>query len=75
MIYKVIKILALINLLLQMVIHQLSVTDFFNRILIGISILILLLPAKWWPLYILPVLIMLVGLIAGSYLLALKYVG
>ena len=70
--YAAIKVLAFINLVLHVVLHYISVTDYFNRIFIAISVVILLLPRKWWGIYLLPVILMLAGLIVGGYLL---YIG
>jgi len=66
--YNAIKVLAAISLVLHVVLHFVSVTDWFNRVFIAISVLILIMPKKWWPLYILPVILMLTGLIVGGYL-------
>ncbi|MCP4120137.1 MAG: hypothetical protein GY751_00095 [Bacteroidetes bacterium] len=70
--YTVIKILAGISLVLHVALHLMTVTDWFNRVFIAIAILILLMPRKWWAMYIIPVILMLAGLIVGGYLM---YVG
>jgi len=70
--YTVIKILAGISLVLHLALHFMTVTDWFNRIFIAIAILILVMPRKWWAMYIIPVILMLAGLIVGGYLM---YIG
>lgn len=71
--YNAFKVLALIGLIIHTILNFISATSFFNRIFIGISILILLLPKKYWGIYILPVILTLAGTIAGGYLLWVRY--
>lgn len=69
--YIAFKLMALVSLAVHVFLHIVSVTDFFNRIFIAFSLVVLLLPRKWWGLYIVPVIVLLAGLIVGGYVVYL----
>jgi endonuclease/exonuclease/phosphatase (EEP) superfamily protein YafD len=72
--YNAFKILAAVSLVMHIILHFITVTDFFNRAFIAIALLVLIMPRKWWPLYVLPVLLLLAGLIVGGYVLYLRII-
>lgn len=63
------KVMAGITVVVHGILHLWSTTDFFNRVFMGVGVFVLLLPRKWWPVYVLPVIVMLAGLITGGLLL------
>ena len=72
--YSLFKIVALVSVIAHLVMHQMTVTDYFNRIFIAVSVLVLLLPKKWWGLYILPLIIIISGLVVAGYAFYLRIV-
>lgn len=71
--YKVIKILAGLNMVVQAALMYWTATDYFNLFFMTLSMLLLWMPRKWWPLYLLPTLLMLIGLILGTYLIYTRF--
>jgi hypothetical protein len=71
-VYRFFKIIAGICLFLHTYLLFAAVTDWFNRIIIGVALLVLIMPKKYWPLYILPSIITLAGCVVGGYLLILQ---
>lgn len=67
--YNFWKALAGLSIVIHGTLHLWSTTDYFNRVFMGVGVLVLLLPRKWWPVYVLPVIVMVAGLLAGCLLL------
>lgn len=67
--YNFFKLIALFSIIVHTILYFEAATSWFNAVFILISALVLLLPKKRWYLYILPLILVIIGLGLGSFLL------